>query len=37
MNRNMMAGLIESGASVSDDVLKYWGYNTTKNKNKQNG
>ncbi len=37
MNRNMMAGLIESGAPVSDDVLKYWGYNTTKNKNKQNG
>ena len=37
MNRNMMAGLIESGAPVSDDILKYWGYNTTKNKNKQNG
>ena len=37
MNRNMMAGLIESGAPISDDVLKYWGYNTTKNKNKQNG
>lgn len=37
MNRNMMAGLIESGAPVSDDVLKYWGYKTTKNKNKQNG
>lgn len=37
MNRNMMAGLIESGAPVSDDVIKYWGYNTTKNKNKQNG
>lgn len=35
MNRNMMAGLIESGAPVSNDVLKYWGYNTIKSKNKQ--
>ena len=35
MNRNMMAGLIESGAPISDDILRYWGYNTTKGNNKQ--